>query len=674
MGKRKKNDKDEREERDRRKHKKSSGKEKGERNKSTPKKGARKNAACQLDTITPVPGFGDSIEDNETDNEMIRFNDRENEVEISVSRREERELVGDITSEDSSDGEVIDSANNDEEDDAEITFNRSNRAENENSNATSAVQRGDRSRDDANVVTRQPVEVMTRQCDRGPLLPEAADVNKQVGNSKKNEKEQWIGEAIGRLTSTMVELFEKGGFVRKENPENSKKGKGKGKNRLQPDDNQRNRGTEFQSNNLDEVNLANMAHNNESETTIYKRAVKMEEIAENVPHEEPKNNSVQKRISSSSEEIVDTSDELIELNEENRNKTSPQVPERNIDEMLNRARLESQLMNNAPANNNIHFDEIVGTSNDRRRNNIRSVVVPAPLVQPQPHCSYQNQQSGAERRADDIIRQAESSKAKMFDVPGMPFMQAANVTPPEQDSQNNTMPSGGMLHSVMVDESYSMVASHVDPLIRARILEGEYVDFAKLLPKDKINWHDDNQMEMMFKEGRTYFVPASDRENVVINSFSKWEQAFRIFCNIYTERYPEKAVELTQYAHVIFSAALSFTWSNVYAYDKDFRLHLSRFNNQRSWGIILQQAWSIRLRDRIGDHRSIGGATWNGDASAAAGSPANNNNNGRNRRDVCWRFNRGHCNFGQSCRFEHKCALCLKFGHGSHNCRKADRQ
>ena len=37
----------------------------------------------------------------------------------------------------------------------------------------------------------------------------------------------------------------------------------------------------------------------------------------------------------------------------------------------------------------------------------------------------------------------------------------------------------------------------------------------------------------------------------------------------------------------------------------------------------------------------------------------------------CRRFNRGRCNYGVNCRYEHRCTYCNKYGHGSVNCRKA---
>ena len=49
---------------------------------------------------------------------------------------------------------------------------------------------------------------------------------------------------------------------------------------------------------------------------------------------------------------------------------------------------------------------------------------------------------------------------------------------------------------------------------------------------------------------------------------------------------------------MIHTVALSYIWDNVYAYDKEFRRHMANFP-QRSWAMILQQAWSLRLRDRL---------------------------------------------------------------------------
>ena len=128
----------------------------------------------------------------------------------------------------------------------------------------------------------------------------------------------------------------------------------------------------------------------------------------------------------------------------------------------------------------------------------------------------------------------------------------------------------------MVDEDYLLVASHVDSLTYSKIIASEYVDFAKLIPRDRVLQEDDgNRLELVIKNGKTFWAPANDT-NTAISSFSRWEQAFRVYSDIYSRRYPERSTELNQYNHTIHTASLTFVWNNVYAYDKDFRLHFSR--------------------------------------------------------------------------------------------------
>ena len=138
-----------------------------------------------------------------------------------------------------------------------------------------------------------------------------------------------------------------------------------------------------------------------------------------------------------------------------------------------------------------------------------------------------------------------------------------------------------------------------------------------------------------------------------INSYGKWEQAFRIFSNILTAKYPGKAGELYQDNHIIHMASMSNAWDNVYAYDKEFRYHISR-HPSRSWGVILQQAWTMLIKDRIKTESFENKGLHNVKIA-----------------EWCRRYNRGNCTYGLSCRYEHRCAVkrCRKFGHGAHICR-----
>ena len=90
--------------------------------------------------------------------------------------------------------------------------------------------------------------------------------------------------------------------------------------------------------------------------------------------------------------------------------------------------------------------------------------------------------------------------------------------------------------------------------------------------------------------------------------------------------------------------------------------------NSECWAVILQQAWSMKLRDRLNrDHQGQG--SWNN----SSGNHGSHNDNGQKVHDACKRFNRGKCNFGVNCRYEHKCSYCGKFGHTVLTCRKLQR-
>ena len=280
---------------------------------------------------------------------------------------------------------------------------------------------------------------------------------------------------------------------------------------------------------------------------------------------------------------------------------------------------------------------------------------------PQPSTSQRPKlrQLSADDRSEDVVRSAEKLKGVIFTTPGKEFSNKFHV-----DMARD------MIHSVLVDEEYTAIGSHLDENIVNKIKRGEYVDFAKLLPRDRLAIEEDNRIQPIFKDGQVFWQTPNDWTNSSINNFHKWEQAFRVYSKIYTQHHPHRATELIQYSHDIHAASLTFIWENVYQYDKEFRLHLSR-HPMRSWAVILQHAWNLKMKDRIGhgqhhDHREH-----------KVGNNLNfpEKGNKSKQAEACRRYNRGHCNFGANCRYEHKCSYCSKFGHGILGCRKlgADR-
>ena len=220
-------------------------------------------------------------------------------------------------------------------------------------------------------------------------------------------------------------------------------------------------------------------------------------------------------------------------------------------------------------------------------------------------------------RGENAIHEAEASKGRVNPIQG-------NATPP----------STGF--SAYYDENYKVIGTNIDPALRAKIINHEYVNFTHLILKDRVQHKDDHRLEIVNRGGLTYFVPVSDRETTGIHNFNKWEQAFRVYSNVYTSEYSHKATELIQYNQVIFSASQSFTWENVYLYDREFRLHISNFP-QRSWSVILQQAWTMCLKDRICS-----------DEANRQGNPFH-----KGKKEQCKCFNKGKCTAGLSCKYDH---------------------
>ena len=247
--------------------------------------------------------------------------------------------------------------------------------------------------------------------------------------------------------------------------------------------------------------------------------------------------AVKKRGSSSSEEEVNTSDEFLD----------------NLNSLLISERRRSKEINASPYPSDGELDQSEGDLGNHDN------------VEPSPGTSCD--QMSPEEKADQMIRDAEKSKACVFPQPGK-----GNGNQPKSDK-------GGSLDfhqlTARVDDDYMVIGGHIDEALSTKIKKGDYVDFRKLLPHDQIVAEEDSRMELIFKGGKAYWVPAT-REVSAINSFTKWEQAFRIFSNIYTREHPNRAPELIQYNHVIHTIASTYVWDNVYAYDKEFRMHLSK--------------------------------------------------------------------------------------------------
>ena len=379
----------------------------------------------------------------------------------------------------------------------------------------------------------------------------------------------------------------------------------KGKN-VQPKDSKGKRNNNNLTGDIEKEDSAQEEDEIDSDTTIYHNALDKTDVDIQQVDPEVSFRMKKQRESSSSKDQIDTSDELMEID----------INEKFISDCA------------ADAARQRHHDRDESTDG---QNNVRG----------------RHRDSTKQNRTMDMIRESEASKARMYATPGN-----APLINSEFNAETNQVSPLVQHYSSMVDENYLVIGSYLDGCIQNKIFNSEYVDFSRLIPRDRISKDEDHRMELISRGGQTYFVPAIDRDHTNITSFSKWELAFRIFSNVYTRRFPSKAGELIQYNHIIYTASQTYVWDNVYTYDKEFRMHMSHYP-QRSWGVILQQAWSMCLKDRL-RHEEF------------------NKNGNKHKKEACKRYNKGLCTAGRNCKYNHRCTVlsCGKYGHGTHICRK----
>ena len=227
------------------------------------------------------------------------------------------------------------------------------------------------------------------------------------------------------------------------------------------------------------------------------------------------------------------------------------------------------------------------------------------------------------------------------------------------------------------DDEFFHVTCHVEPSLRQKIEKGEFVDLEKLLPRERFphKMSDDRRMEMVSRDGMTYFVPASDKDSR-INGIRRWEQDFRIYAAIYCKEHPTRSAEIWQYVHVINTAAASFQWDNVAWYDYTFR-QLMASKPHRTWAKLYTQFWNLAMQNPIvqtGNYAGNGGHNRYGQNSgnSSSGSRSGVKKYGDWRDNCCWIFNKhGKCS-RQGCKFDNRCSYCGAWNHGLRTCRKVE--
>ena len=224
---------------------------------------------------------------------------------------------------------------------------------------------------------------------------------------------------------------------------------------------------------------SNQSNASRSEVTIYKNVV---------PNLIPKNLGVDARrqSSSSEEEGINISDEMIDCEADSQN-------------LMHEFIVEQRQRNRRESGGHCNEDEEPRPSTSRA---------------PTQGKDEREQQASTEYedRADRMIQEAENVKAKIYQTAGESlsrFMIDSDKNAKQGFNVNNSF-----IHSAMVDQDYLVLAGHIDPSLQEKIAKGEYVELAKLLPRDKLATEEEQKLQVVIKNGQTFWVPVQDRNNI----------------------------------------------------------------------------------------------------------------------------------------------------------------
>ncbi len=209
----------------------------------------------------------------------------------------------------------------------------------------------------------------------------------------------------------------------------------------------------------------------------------------------------------------------------------------------------------------------------------------------------------------------------------------------------------------------------------AKILAGEYIDFAELPPaKGK------TRPVSQALEGQIVVVQAAEllQARKIIPDLATWVQCFSLYASVVALSSPARISELMAYLTVIAKASQRYRWPSWIVYDQNFRQEAAG-NPSQSWArvdpsiyaqcftgqALSSENWCTRCQ--CIDHTTAScpyrprKKPWHSAGGAGPASPSGRQEQAAGRQaQVCIKYNKfdGDCKFGKECRYLHICSSC----------------
>jgi hypothetical protein len=140
-----------------------------------------------------------------------------------------------------------------------------------------------------------------------------------------------------------------------------------------------------------------------------------------------------------------------------------------------------------------------------------------------------------------------------------------------------------------VPSIHATLGAHVSQTHKNKIINGEYIDLALLLENTTISEKQEKQIVII-----NGVLSTRDKTKKIVNTISKWTDAFIVYRSIYSSAHPSKYQALLKYMHTVRLGATRVRGLALEIYDEQFRLKRS-MDLTTCWDAVDQELWLLYM-------------------------------------------------------------------------------
>ena len=207
----------------------------------------------------------------------------------------------------------------------------------------------------------------------------------------------------------------------------------------------------------------------------------------------------------------------------------------------------------------------------------------------------------------------------------------------------------------------------VDKTLEDKILRGEYIDFALLLP-DTLYQSQTPEIQLRLDDSSSgpmgSPVTMVRKKKPVIDTFPKWLDAFMTYMLILVNAYPRRALELIKYQQIISRAVAKFKGLAWLSYDQQFRRRAA-YDLSLSWDKVDLELWTVTFAGLAKPHCNVCSSPYHAEDVCPS---ADLNRKSRRPQTVCFDFNKSSGCRRRNCSYPHVCRRCYSSTHTAPEC------